>query len=280
MPSLAEVWMATPRYNQSVTRALELLEELGEADGGELGVTELSQQLSVHPSTASRALATLARAGFVERNPANDRFRLGPRILRLASRALGQAQLRELAKPYLERLEEVSGETASLATFDGLEAITQAYVPSRHLLSVTPAVGRPAPAHCTALGKMLLALQPRSVIDQVLGGELRRYTARTISDPNRLLQELASIRDRGYAISLGERESGLVGLAAPVRDWRGDPVGAVGVSGPRQRLSALRLEEVVPNVVAVGRDLSKQIGFDPGTTPPESERREENSNGS
>jgi DNA-binding IclR family transcriptional regulator len=261
--------VANPRYIQSVARALEMLEHLGAA-GGEVGVTDMSRRLGVHVSTVSRVLVTLERAGFVERGPGSEKFRLGERVLQLASHSLSRLELRELAVPYLKRLESRSEETATLAAFQDHRGVTTAFVPSRHLLSVTGAIGRPAAAHCTALGKALLAFQPAEVISEVATGELRRYTPHTVVEPVALRRELAAVGARGYAVNWEERELGLSAVAAPVRDWRGDVVAALGISGPRQRLTRRRIEELAPYVVGLAGELSAQFGYREGneTTVP------------
>ncbi|MGH7498299.1 MAG: IclR family transcriptional regulator [Gemmatimonadales bacterium] len=258
--------MGKPRYTHSVARALAVLDHLASADATGLGVTELSRRLGVHRSTSSRVLMTLQRAGFVERDPVTEKYCAGERVLELASRVPPRLQLRHVAEPYLRRLEGKAGETVTLAAFQGFEAVTLAFVRSRHLLSATPENGRPAPAHCTALGKSLLAFQPESVIARVLERELVAYTPRTITDIRRLRIEIDRIRKRGYALSIEERELALTGVAAPVRDSRGEVVASVGISGPLQRLTPKRLEQLAPDVVEAADDLSGWLGYQPGVT--------------
>ena len=177
----------------SVARALALLDELAASDT-DLGVSELARRIGVNASTASRLLATLERDGYVARDPRGP-YRLGLKLVALADRALARLDIRELARPSLEELVAVTGETATLSVPGEHAAVTVDFVPSASSVSSVARLGRPSIAHATAAGKVMLAFALPLGEDPVAGaGELVRYTDRTITDPAALGRELHAVR--------------------------------------------------------------------------------------
>ena len=244
---------------RSVDRAASLLLALGESQG-EVGVTELSRRLGLHKSTASRLLATLERRGLVEQDEETGRYRLGLVVIRLAGRAERTLDLRGIALPELERLARLTHETAGLGVLEGdrVQFVAQADGPS--LIAVGDWTGRASALHANASGKVLLAsLAEREVLGIVRCG-LTRYTDRTITDLEPLLEELARARRRGYAIALSELENGLNAVAAPVEDVRGRVVAAVELWGPSFRLTARRLPELAAHARETAAVISHRLG--------------------
>ena len=124
-------------------------------------------------------------------------------------------------------------------------------------------LGSRAPAHCTSVGKALLAYQPPEIVKQVLDLGLKRYTANTISDPQKLMDELAQIRTRGYAIDDEEIEAGLRCVAAPIRDHSGQVVAAISVAAPVQRMTKKTVQATIPSVQASAESISRRLGYLP-----------------
>ena len=124
-------------------------------------------------------------------------------------------------------------------------------------------VGSRAPAHCTAVGKALLAFQPAEQAKQIIENGLRRFTANTITEPERLLEELASVRAKGFAVDDEESEMGLRCVAAPIRDHTGLVSAAISVSAPVQRMTKKNLQTMVPTVVAAADAISRRLGYLP-----------------
>jgi DNA-binding IclR family transcriptional regulator len=223
---------------QTVDRALQLLLAF-DGDRQELGVTELAACVGVHKSTASRLAATLAGRGFLERAPGSDGFRLGPELGRLGLLALGGRDLAELARPIMERLADDTGETVNLAILDGSEAVNVAQVEGRHFVGVGSWTGRRTALHCTANGKVLLAFGASELSE----GPYEDFTTRTITSPDLLRRELATVRARGWASAVGELEDGLHAVAAPVIDADGVCRAALSASGPAYRMSGETLTD-------------------------------------
>jgi len=221
-----------PRPVGSVTRALELLEELRSGEQA-LGVNELARRIGVSPSTASRLLATLQAHGLVERQDGGP-FRLGLGFVSFADRVLARLDVRVLARPLLEALMERTGETATLSIPGEREAITVDSVPSRAGVVSMARLGRPSVAHATAVGKVMLAFGGGPLPRE---RELVALTPRTITDRPRLLEEIAAVRDRGYGTVFGEREVDVNAIAAPVPDRSGALAAILGLQGPASRLA-------------------------------------------
>jgi DNA-binding IclR family transcriptional regulator len=252
---------ARQRTVQSIARALRLLDALADSRG-EIGVVGLSQRVALHTSTVHRLLATLAAQGYVRQNPDTGRYALGPKAIRLAEAYLGQLDLRRVARPFLERLTQETGETANLVIQDGRAALYLDKVESPRSLRIFSHIGRRAPLHCTAVGKVLLANAPPSQVDRLLGeGPLERLTKRTITSITQLRRELSTVRVRGYAVDREECEEGGHCIAVAVRNATGEAVAAVGISSPSVRMSARRIQKLVPAVVRAGREISERLGF-------------------
>jgi DNA-binding IclR family transcriptional regulator len=219
------------------------------AAGGELGTNEIARRTRVNASTVSRLLATLASAGYVDQ-AANGRYRLGIRLVQLGNAVVDRLDLRELARPELERLVERVGETATLS-------VTVDFVQSPSSVQGVAQLGRPSVAHATATGKVLLAFGGIGLPP----GPLRRYTARTIADPRALAREIERARARGFADAIGEREEDLAGIAAPVRGSRGELAAIIGVQGPTARLDAKARAAALEPLLACASALSQRLGW-------------------
>jgi IclR family acetate operon transcriptional repressor len=236
-------------------RAIAVLDTL--AEGGELGTNEIARRTGMTPSTASRQLGTLAASGLVERVPASGRYRLGLRIVHLANALLARLDVREVARPHLVILVEATGETATLSVPGDTDAITVDFVPGAHQVQPVSRLGRPSIAHATSAGKVMLAFSGRELPD----GPLRAYTPRTITDPQQLASEIADVRERGYAMAVGEREPDLTAVAAPVRGSRGELEAIVALQGPSSRFDARAVEKALPELLSRAAAVSRELGW-------------------
>ena len=238
----------------SVTRALAALDVLAESDAG-LGVNELARRIGVNASTASRLLGTLEAAGVVER-AAGGPYRLGLKLVALSDRVLAQLDVRERARPWLSWLGEQTGETVTLSVAGGEEAITVDFVPAPSSVASMARLGRPSVPHATAAGKVMLAFAPPTAIPSVLPA----YTEHTITDPAVLAGELEAVRRQGVAEAVGERESDLNALAAPVIGRGGELVAIVGVQGPAARLPAGKRRAVRAPLRRAAEEIGRSLG--------------------
>jgi len=167
------------------------------------------------------------------------------------------------ARPALRVLMEKTGETVHLAVLDHHSAIYTNRVESRQAIRTAYGLGTRAPLHCTALGKALLAFQPRAFIDEVVAEGLARRTDKTIASASALRQELAAIRARGYAIEDEESEVALRSVAAAVYDDSARVVASIGISGPAHRLNRRVLQAYSSDVLEATDSVSQRLGHSP-----------------
>jgi DNA-binding IclR family transcriptional regulator len=233
----------------------------------ELGVTEIARRLELHKNNVFRLLATLQEHGYVEKNDATDCYRLGVACVELTHAFMRTRTLPVLARPLLGELCRATGESAHLAVLSGFEVLhVDAELPER-LVVTCSRVAQRLPAHCTALGKVLLACEDGEVLELydrevVARGRLRARTGATLTDREKLFGHLHTVRAQGYALDLEECEPGLCCAAAPVHDGRGRVVAALSVSGPAFRLDGAHLEhDVAPAVLHAADRLSRLLGY-------------------
>jgi len=249
------------RYVQAVDRALAILETLAESERP-MGLVELSTRVGLHVSTVHRLLATMGKRRFVAQDPQTGRYRLGMRAFEVGSAAIQQVELREVARPHLRWLMEETQETANLAVLMDGEVVYIDQVESQNLVRMFTRVGRRVPAHCTGVGKILLAgLSDEEVLHILDERGLPRFTPHTIVDPQELLQELQRVRASGYALDNEEREVGVRCVAGPVRDHEGKVVAAVSISGPSSRITEDRLSRLIAAVRTATSRISTELGW-------------------
>jgi DNA-binding IclR family transcriptional regulator len=225
-----------------------------------LGVSEIAAKVGLHKSTVSRILATLEQERLVERDPSTRRFRLGLGIIAMAGPLLADLDVRRLAYPVLDDLRRRTGETAALMVWDGDEAVCVEQVPSSHQVKHTTPLGtRYHDAASSSVQVFLSQLDPVEVRSLLLRGviELPGLTEAALEAYAVRLHE---VRDRGYAVNYGETSLEEVGVAAPVRDHRGEPVAAVLLSAPRFRTSTEQLSVLVEATAAAAAAVSSRLG--------------------
>ena len=240
----------------AVQRAFSVLDELAEAET-ELGTNEIARRTGINASSVSRLLATLVAGGFVEHVPDSGRYRLGLRLLQLGNAVLGRLDLRQIARPHLQAIVEATGETATLSAPGERDAVTVDFVQSQSSVQGVARLGRPSIAHATATGKVLLACGHR----ELPSGQLKAYTAQTITQRAALAAELDGIRERGYAYNFGEREDDLHAIAAPVWGSRAELAAIIGVQGPASRFGRDAMEEAVVPLLDHTQELSLELGW-------------------
>jgi DNA-binding IclR family transcriptional regulator len=246
---------------QSVDRTLDVMEALASRRGA-TGISEVASIVGLHVSTVHRLLATLVDRGYVRQDPDTSKYHLGSRVFTLASAADLHLDLRLVARPYLERMMRLSGETANLVTSSDTEVVYLDQVASMHLVKMFAAPGSRAPMYCTGTGKAMLAFKNPSTIEAVLSAPMKRYTTHTLVTRAGVERELAIIREQGYSIDNEEMEEGVRCIAVPVFDRRHECIGAMSVSGPTTRMSTERVAKLAPTMLGIADELSRQLGFE------------------
>lgn len=250
---------------QTVTNAVRLLESFRDEEA--LGVTELARRLELHKNNVFRLLATLEENGYVEQASESDRYRLGVRCLELGTSFARTHTLARHGRDALEELARETGESTHLGALHEFEVVhLDGAQPDRLVLSGSR-VGRRLPAHCTALGKVLLActdggVQERFDRERVRERGLPAWTAATLCDREKFFEHLRGVAGQGFAVDLEECQEGLCCAAAPVRDGSGRVVAALSLSAPAFRMDAEALaREGVPRVCRAAELLSRRLGY-------------------
>ncbi len=244
---------------RSVDRSLALLECLAGV-GQPAGLGDLARRLAISKAGAFRLLATLRRRGFV-RQLEDGRYALGLRCWEIGWAVLGEGGIREAAAPVMTSLVEETGESVHLAIYDSGEVV---YIDKREGSQAVRAyshVGGRAPAHCVATGKALLAFAGEAEWVRIARAGLERFTVRTIGDLDELRAEMAQVVAQGYSLNRAEWRAEVAGIAAPIRDFSGGVVAAIGISGLAAHYTAARIRRMVPQVKAAAADVSKRLGF-------------------
>ncbi len=251
----------SPVGPRTVDRILALLDCFTPARH-HLSLRELSQAMGLHRSTVHRLATRLCAAGYLEHDRERATYRLGLRLFELGAIVLTDMELVTQARPHLEALRDETGETTHLGVLDHGEVVYVEKFEGEHLLNLTSPVGSRRPPHCTSLGKVLLAhLDERDVVRIAEVTGLPRYTEHTIGDVATLLDELRRVRASGYAVDNEETDIGLRCVAVPIRDFTGQVVASVGISGSTSRLRLEALPALVELLAAHAERISVAMGW-------------------
>ena len=230
VPTLRE-----PRYSQSLERGLAIL---GVFTPGRpvLGIAEIADELGMSRSTTHRYVITLVALGFMEQERTNQKYRLGLRVTDLGMSALNSTGLREHSHPYLQELRHRTSFTTSLAVLDGEEIVyvdrARSFRRDQTKIDLNLRVGSRLPAYCTAMGKVLLAGLPEPEQREIIATiKLEKRGPHTIRTMKALLTELDHVHAEGLAVNDEGFSTGLVAIAAPVRDETREVVAAINLAG-------------------------------------------------
>ena len=245
----------------SILRTLRILECFMDMDT-EWTLKALVEQLDLPTTTVFRQLSTLTEHQYLNQDSVRKSYRVGPRLLQLASAIMGQSDLRRTARPELERLSEVARETINLSMLLEHEIFYLDKVETHRSIVCNTQVGSRVPAYATGSGKIMLAGQSMEYIDQYcqwMAEGARPLTANTITDPDQLRQALVLARTRGFAVDDGEIEEGLTCVAAPIYDMNQRVAAAVSISGPTYRMEE-DWEMMTREVCKTAANISRLLG--------------------
>jgi DNA-binding IclR family transcriptional regulator len=227
----------------------------------EWGVTEVAERLSIAKSSAHALLVSLAEVGLLS-STSQSRYRLGWRFLDLGETLKASLNLRATALPLMRALVAQHRETVQLAVLDRDRVLFVERLEGTHPVRFAGApVGARWPAHASATGKVLLAVRPRGEVARIALVEgLRAMTPRTVTDIDRLHEELEVVRRDGYAMDVEESVPGVSGVAAPVRLERGMTVAALSIAVPTSRFGAHEIilrQAVIDAADAISREIHR-----------------------
>jgi DNA-binding IclR family transcriptional regulator len=236
-----------------LARGLLLLDAFAASDT-DLTLAELSSRTGLPKATAHRLVAELVRGGWLER--AGNAYRLSIKLFELGQCVPRRRDLREAALPYLQDLYESTHENIHLAVPDGAHTLFLEKVTGHRSTPILSRVGSRMPVHCTATGKVFLALGPPAYFHRIAAAGLVRKTPRTIIAPGLLRRELDRAQERGYGVNREESEVGVAAVAAPVYDSRRELLAAISITGSAERLD---LDRLAPAVRTAAFALSREL---------------------
>jgi IclR family transcriptional regulator, KDG regulon repressor len=245
---------------QSLGRAFAILEEVARHRDG-IGLAELSKQVGLHNSTTFHLAKTMVSLGYVRQERDTKRYRVGRPLFALAASALDEIEMVNLATPIMEDLSRETGESSHFAVRMGDAVVVIARTSGPGAFQLTDRVGVVRPAHCTALGKIILAaLRPDQLKRFLERVELKPSTKKSITEPAVLLREIAEVRRSAIAFDDGEFNAEVRCVAVPVYNFTGDVIGALGISGPVWRMTDQVLQSRAKIVQAAASRLSNEFG--------------------
>jgi IclR family transcriptional regulator, KDG regulon repressor len=246
---------------QSLDRGLRILEFVASRERP-VKLAELAKLLEVEKSSVHRLAETLADRGYLARDPEAQGYVLHDKIFELAGKLAARRRIQECARKFLRELAQKTGETAHLAIrgHDGVVFVDHEF--GNQTVAVTSQSGSSEPFHCTALGKALLAGCSEKEIQDLAGPSgFKRYNSRTITRAEKLADCGRKVLTQGWAVDDEEYRSGVRCLAAPVMDFRGRVVAAIGISGPVERMPEATMEKCGLLVKECGSKLSEELGY-------------------
>ena len=245
---------------QSLGRAFSILEAVARHREG-IGLAELSKLVGLHNSTTFHLAKTMVSLGYIRQEKESKRYRIGRPLFALAASALDEIEMVNVATPVLEELSRDTGESSHFAVRMGDAVVVIARTSGPGAFQLTDRVGVVRPAHCTALGKVILAaLRPDQLERFLERVDLKPSTDKSVTEVPTLLREIAEIRRTGVAFDDGEFNPEVRCVAVPVKDFTGQIVGSIGISGPIWRLSQQAIQSRAKIVQAAAEKLSEAFG--------------------
>jgi DNA-binding IclR family transcriptional regulator len=227
-----------------------------------MNITEMSEKLGFYPSTTHRLLDTLKYWGYVEQDSHTQKYQLGLKVLELGMTKLHKMDLVREATPYLEELVNQYNETVHLGALEKGEVMYLAKKESSQTIRMISYVGKRAPLHCTALGKVLLAYLPEEERRKILDGkQLPRLTERTITDKEELEKNLEQIKKQGFALDNEENEKDVCCMAVPIRNYQGAVIAALSISRPSFRMYKNKQKDLEKALIEISEKISKRMGY-------------------
>ena len=243
---------------KSIDKALDLLEFLS-GNESEIGITEVSKKLSMGLSTVHRILTTLKSRGYIIQNQKTSKYRLGIKLFELGCEVQSAKHLVKLIEPYLLQLSTSTNETSNLAILEVKDVVYLAKCESSEVLTTNIKIGTRLPAHCTALGKAILAYLPDSEFNLLyqVNEPIISLTSKSISSLDELEKELNNVKEQGYALDREEYKIGINCVGVPIFVRNGEAMAAISITGPASRFTTDKMEDAKNKLMIVSKEISK-----------------------
>ncbi len=255
--------MATSKSSgvPSVERALRIFELLSRSQRGLL-LSEICRTLILPKSSTFLVVTALEKNGYLQKNKQTGRYRFGLKLVSLSRSALENLDLRQVARPFLQRLAQETRLTVHLAVLERGEAVLIDKIEAPGLVKLATWVGRRMDVNCTGVGKALIAFLPKDSFDQQIRGQvLAKHNQQTIVSARGLEKELARIRELGYSFDDEEDEIGLRCVGAPVFDYNKAVIAALSVAGTVSQIPLEIVPDLAAKVKQTASAISSNFGF-------------------
>lgn len=246
---------------QSAERIFQVMELL--ADQGEMGLMEISAALNLHKSTVHRLLMSLIYMGYAKQDENTQKYMLSYKVVSMAGKILDRMDILLVAKPYLEKLSDISGEAVHLVQREGNHILYIYKIEAKvGTIRMVSHVGMIHPMYCSGVGKAIMATLPEKEVRQIWNESIiEKKTDKTITDYNEMLKVLDGIKKCGYALDDEENEKGVRCIAACLRGYHNEVKYAFSISGPTSRMTRERVEELSVDVKKIQSSLSRELGY-------------------
>lgn len=246
---------------QSAERIFQVMEML--AENGEMGLMEISAALGLHKSTVHRLLMSLIYMGYAKQDEATQKYMLTCKVVSMAGRILDRMDVLQVAKPYLERLSDLSGEAVHLVQREENNILYIYKIEAKiGTIRMVSHVGMVHPMYCSGVGKAIMATLPEKEVKQIWNESIiEKKTDKTITDFEEMLRVLEEVKRNGYALDDEENEKGVRCIAACLRGYHNEVKYAFSISGPTSRMTRERVKELAVDVRKVQEELSRELGF-------------------
>lgn len=246
---------------QSAERIFQVMEML--ADNGEMGLMELSTALDLHKSTVHRLLMSLIYMGYAKQDEATQKYMLTYKVINMAGKILDRTDILQVAKPYMERLSDLSGEAVHLVQREGNNILYIYKIEAKiGTIRMVSHVGMIHPMYCSGVGKAIMATLPEPEVRKIWNESIiEKKTEKTITNLAQMQEALAEIKENGYALDDEENEKGVRCIAACLRGYQKEVKYAFSISGPTSRMTRERVRELSVDVLKVQEELSRELGY-------------------
>jgi len=246
---------------RAVDRALQIVKCFTHTEN-ELSLSEICQKVGLAKSTVHRLLSSLENANFIEQDYESGKYKLSFELIRLGVIASESIDLQKIARPEMERLSQKTGQTSNLYVIKDYQRLCIAQVAGPQYIKRYSYLGALLPLYAGASGKVLLAYQDEKWLEKYFKKvNLVKITKNTITDKDQLLKELHQIREKGYAVSLSERDPISASVSAPIFDYSGELVAGLTVSGPTVMFTEENIKRYVNNILEATKNISARLGY-------------------
>ncbi|WP_077620823.1 IclR family transcriptional regulator [Bacillus sinesaloumensis] len=245
-------------YGTVLIKADTILKFLSTTDKSQT-LQQIAKETELTSSTALKILDTLQLIGYVQKDEETKKFRLGKSIIKYANKALNQTDIKDIAKPYLEKLRKQTTETVHLGILDQASIVYITKLESFNPISLYSRVGKAIPLYCSAMGKAILADQNDQQIESYLNSiTLEKKTENTLTTKEDFMIEINNIRERGYSFDNEEHEADIFCVGASIT-VDGKNHGAFSVSVPKYRITEDFIKQIIENVLTCKKEIESEL---------------------